>query len=82
MSRPDKEEQEILNAFDAGKLQRAPDIEERRARHQQYAEAMRRLPGGPLHCGLFTCEGVAMHGNRALLDSHPHTLYSARLPAA
>ena len=40
MSRLDKEEQEILDAFDAGDLQRASDIEDRKARHQQYAEAM------------------------------------------
>jgi len=40
MSRLDKEEQEILDAFEAGKLQRAPDFEERTTRHQQYAEAM------------------------------------------
>lgn len=36
----DKEEQEILDAFDAGKLQRTPDVEDRKARHQQYAEAV------------------------------------------
>lgn len=40
MSRLDKEEQEILDAFDAGKLEHAPDIEGRKAQHQQYAEAM------------------------------------------
>ncbi|WP_166258606.1 antitoxin [Marinobacter salicampi] len=40
MSRRDKEEQEILDAFDAGELQRSPDSEDRKARHQQYAEAM------------------------------------------
>lgn len=40
MSGLDKEEQEILDAFDSGELQRAPDFEERKVRHQQYAEAM------------------------------------------
>jgi|GEM_PF-753867 predicted DNA binding CopG/RHH family protein len=40
MTRLDKEEQEILDAFDAGKMQRSPDIEDRTARHQQYAQAM------------------------------------------
>ncbi len=42
MNRLDKEEQEILDAFDAGEpeLQRSPDSEDRKARHQQYAEAM------------------------------------------
>ena len=40
MSRLDKEEQEILDAFDAGELQRSPDSEHRKAQHQQYAEAM------------------------------------------
>ncbi len=40
MSRLDKEEQEIQDAFDAGELQRAPDIEDRKERHQEYAEAM------------------------------------------
>ncbi|ADH85716.1 hypothetical protein [Desulfurivibrio alkaliphilus] len=39
MSKLDKEEQGILDAFDAGKLKRAPGFEERKARHQQYAEA-------------------------------------------
>ncbi|MDX1587416.1 MAG: antitoxin [Oleiphilaceae bacterium] len=40
MSNLDKEEQDILDAFEAGELQRAPDFAERKARHQQYAEAM------------------------------------------
>lgn len=40
MSRLDKDEQELLDAFEAGKLRRATDFEERKARHQQYAEAM------------------------------------------
>ena len=40
MSKLDKEEQEILKAYEADELQQAPDFEERKARHQQYAEAM------------------------------------------
>lgn len=40
MSRLDKEEQEILDAFDAGELQRVPDSDEWKARHREYAEAM------------------------------------------
>lgn len=40
MSRLNKEEQDILDAFDAGELQRATDIEDTNTRHQQYAEAM------------------------------------------
>ena len=40
MNRLDKEEQEILDAFEADVLQRAPDADERQARHQQYAEGM------------------------------------------
>ena len=40
MSRLDKEEQEILDAFDAGELRRASDVEGRKARHQRYAEEM------------------------------------------
>lgn len=40
MSRLDKEEQNILDAFDAGELQRAPEFDDRKARHQTYAEAM------------------------------------------
>ncbi len=40
MSKMDKEEQEILEAFDAGKLQRSTDNEGRKDRHQDYAEAM------------------------------------------
>jgi len=40
MSRLNKEEQEILDAFEAGELQRVTDVDETKARHQQYAEAM------------------------------------------
>jgi len=40
MSRLDKEEQEILDAFDVGELRRTADSEDSKARHQQYAEAM------------------------------------------
>lgn len=40
MSRLNKEEQDILDAFDAGELRRATDIEDRNTRHQQYADAM------------------------------------------
>lgn len=40
MSRLNKEEQDILDAFDAGELRRATDIEDRNVRHQQYADAM------------------------------------------
>ena len=40
MSRLDKEEQDILDAFDAGELERTPHFEEKRARHQEYAQAM------------------------------------------
>lgn len=40
MSRLDKEEQEILDAYDAGALQSASDSQDRKVRHQQYAEAM------------------------------------------
>lgn len=40
MSRLDKEEQDILDAFDAGEFERVPDSEDLKARHQQYAEAM------------------------------------------
>ncbi|HAA43910.1 MAG: hypothetical protein XD36_1730 [Halomonas sp. 54_146] len=40
MSKLNNEEREILEAFEAGELQRAPDFEERSERHQQYAEAM------------------------------------------
>lgn len=40
MSRLNKEEQEILDAFDAGELRRATDTEDRNARHKQYADAM------------------------------------------
>jgi len=40
MSKWNKEEQDILDAFDAGELRRASDIEDRNARHQQYADAM------------------------------------------
>ena len=40
MSHLDKEEQSILDAFDAQKLKRSKDVEGRIACHQQYAEAM------------------------------------------
>ncbi len=40
MSKLDKEEQQILDGFDADKLQRAPEFEDTKIRHQQYAEAM------------------------------------------
>ncbi len=41
MSRLDKEEeQEILEAFEAGELKRSPDRADLRKRHQDYAEAM------------------------------------------
>lgn len=40
MSRLNKEEQDILGAFDSGELQRATDAESTNTKHQQYAEAM------------------------------------------
>lgn len=40
MTRLDKDEQYILDAFDADELQRATDIEDRKVRHQHYAESM------------------------------------------
>ena len=40
MSGLDKEEQEILDSYDAGELQRVPEFDERKAQHQKYAEAM------------------------------------------
>ncbi len=40
MSRLDKEELEILEAFEAGNLKRASGAAETQRRHQEYAEAM------------------------------------------
>lgn len=40
MNKFDDEEQEILDAFDADELLRAPDLEDRKVRHQLYAETM------------------------------------------
>ena len=40
MNKLDKEEQEILDAYEAGTLQQSTGIEERKARHKQYAEGM------------------------------------------
>jgi hypothetical protein len=40
MSRLGEEEQEILEAFVAGKLERSPDRTDLQKRHQDYAEAM------------------------------------------
>ena len=36
----DQEEQELLQAFEAGELRRVADFAERKQRHQEYAEAM------------------------------------------
>ncbi|AJY52086.1 MULTISPECIES: hypothetical protein [Halomonadaceae] len=49
MSKWNKEEQDILDAFDAGELQRATDVEDRNAKHQQYAEAMLKKDASILH---------------------------------
>ncbi|MDR5860425.1 MULTISPECIES: hypothetical protein [Halomonas] len=40
MSKLDKEERELLEAFEEGELKRVPDAERTQQRHQQYAEAM------------------------------------------
>lgn len=40
MNRLNKEEQAILDAFNAEKLQQVSDFEKNKAQHQQYAEAM------------------------------------------
>lgn len=40
MSRLDQEEREILEAFEADKLKKAPDADDTRKRHQEYAEGM------------------------------------------
>ncbi|TWI77453.1 putative DNA binding CopG/RHH family protein [Desulfobotulus alkaliphilus] len=40
MSRLDEEEQEIMDAFNAGELQRVSDFEEKKELHQRYAEGM------------------------------------------
>ncbi len=40
MSKLDKEERDILEAFDAGELKRVTDSEERKTQHQKYSEAM------------------------------------------
>ncbi|MDT8895245.1 antitoxin [Halomonas sp. I1] len=40
MSKLDKEERELLEAFEEGELKRVPDAEHTQQRHQQYAEAM------------------------------------------
>ena len=40
MSKLNKEERELLGAFDAGKLKSAVDAVETQARHQSYADAM------------------------------------------
>ncbi|NYS78941.1 MULTISPECIES: hypothetical protein [Halomonadaceae] len=49
MSKWNKEEQDTLDAFDAGELQRATDVEDRNAKHQQYAEAMLKKDASILH---------------------------------
>ncbi|MDR4520425.1 MAG: hypothetical protein R3E36_07460 [Nitrosomonas sp.] len=36
----DQEEQELLQAFEAGELRQVADFAERKQRHQEYAEAM------------------------------------------
>jgi len=40
MNELDKEESEILKAFESGKVKRSKDAAETRERHQQYAAAM------------------------------------------
>lgn len=40
MSKLNKEERELLEAFDAGKFKSAVDAAETQSRHQSYAEAM------------------------------------------
>ena len=40
MSKLDQEEQEILKAFEAGKVKRSKDLAETLERHQEYAQAM------------------------------------------
>ena len=40
MSKLDQEEREILEAFEAGTLKKAPDADDIGKRHQEYAEAM------------------------------------------
>jgi predicted DNA binding CopG/RHH family protein len=40
MNEQEKEERDILDAFEAGELKRAPNFEEQKAQHQKYAEAM------------------------------------------
>ena len=40
MSKLDKDEQELLLAFDADELERSPDAQEIKQRHQEYAKAM------------------------------------------
>ena len=45
MSRLNKEEQEILDALEAGELQRVADVDETKERHQQYAEAIKYVEG-------------------------------------
>ncbi len=40
MSKLDQEENQILEAFELGKVKRAKDADEIQERHQQYAEAM------------------------------------------
>jgi predicted DNA binding CopG/RHH family protein len=40
MSRLDRDERELLEAFEAGKLKRPPDAADIQKRHQKYAEAM------------------------------------------
>ncbi len=40
MSKLDQEEQEILKAFEAGKVKRSKDLAETHERHQEYAQAM------------------------------------------
>jgi predicted DNA binding CopG/RHH family protein len=40
MSRLDRDERELLEAFEAGELKRPPDAADIQKRHQKYAEAM------------------------------------------
>jgi hypothetical protein len=45
MSKSDQEEQEILDAFESGKLQKTKNASITQKRHKQYAEAMFKKDG-------------------------------------
>jgi predicted DNA binding CopG/RHH family protein len=80
MSRLGKEEQEILEAFEAGKLERSPDRADLQKRHQDYAEAMFRKDAR-INIRLSSRDLRGLQKNGTQCSRTPH-FFSALRPAS